>query len=73
MERMHDVGKEFFEMPVEDRACLYSEDPFEMVRIATSFNIQKEKKRSWRDSLSVGIWVEQIVPHRLDVGIVLGI
>ena len=35
---------------MEDWACLY-EDSFEMVRIATSFNIHKEKKRSWRDSL----------------------
>ncbi|KAK1296606.1 Flavonol synthase/flavanone 3-hydroxylase [Acorus calamus] len=52
MEKMHGVGKEFFEMPVEDRACLYLEDPpFEIVRVATSFNINKEKVRSWRDSL----------------------
>lgn len=54
MEPTHDVGKEYFEIPVEDRVCHYSEDPFEMVRIATSFNMHKEKKRSWRDSL---IWM----------------
>ncbi|KAK1295783.1 Flavonol synthase/flavanone 3-hydroxylase [Acorus calamus] len=38
MEKMHGVGKEFFEMPVEDRACLYLEDPpFEIALLRFSF------------------------------------
>ncbi|XP_073098855.1 protein DOWNY MILDEW RESISTANCE 6-like [Elaeis guineensis] len=36
-------GWEFNEKSVEQRSSLYSEDPFEMVRIATSYNMSKEE------------------------------
>jgi isopenicillin N synthase-like dioxygenase len=51
MKSMMEIAKEFFEMPVEDRAYLYSEDTNQRVRLCTSFNISKEKVLSWRDYL----------------------
>ncbi|KAH9324279.1 hypothetical protein KI387_004457, partial [Taxus chinensis] len=52
MKNMMGIAKEFFEMPVEDRACLYSEDPRQVVRISTSFNITKDRFYDWRDYLT---------------------
>ncbi|XP_057836524.1 protein DMR6-LIKE OXYGENASE 1 [Cryptomeria japonica] len=52
MKRMMDVAKEFFEMPPEDRACLYSDDPRQLVRLSTSFNITKDKFLNWMDYLT---------------------
>jgi len=51
MKSMMGIAKEFYEMPVEDRACLYSEDIKKPVRLSTSFNISKEKVLNWRDYL----------------------
>lgn len=51
MKNMMEIAKEFFEMPVEDRASLYSEDTNQQVRLSTSFNISKEKVLNWRDYL----------------------
>ncbi|XP_011620893.1 protein DMR6-LIKE OXYGENASE 1-like isoform X1 [Amborella trichopoda] len=51
IESMFDVAKEFFEMPVEERAKLYSEDPKKEVRVSTSFNIREEEVLHWRDFL----------------------
>jgi isopenicillin N synthase-like dioxygenase len=51
MKNMIEIAKEFFEMPVEDRACLYSEDPKQLTRISTSFNVSKDKVFNWRDYL----------------------
>ncbi|XP_011625834.1 protein DMR6-LIKE OXYGENASE 1-like [Amborella trichopoda] len=44
------VATEFFEMPIEERAKLYSEDPKTQVRVCTSFNF-KSKVQLWRDFL----------------------
>eukprot|EP01018_Ginkgo_biloba_P034319 Gb_03468 [translate_table: standard] len=52
MEDMMDVAAEFFEMPVQDRACIYSEDPKQQVRLFSSFNITKDKVLNWRDFLT---------------------
>ncbi|KAH9305538.1 hypothetical protein KI387_009942, partial [Taxus chinensis] len=52
MKSMMEIAKEFFEMPVEDRAYLYSEDPLKKsVRVSTSFNVTKDKVLNWRDYL----------------------
>jgi len=51
MKSMMEIAKEFFEMPVEDRAILYSEDTKQPVRVSTSVNICKEKVQHWRDYL----------------------
>ncbi|KAL4191376.1 hypothetical protein AMTRI_Chr07g80240 [Amborella trichopoda] len=44
------VATEFFEMPNEERANVYSEDPKTQVRVCTSFNF-KSKVQLWRDFL----------------------
>lgn len=73
MKSMMGIAKEFFEMPVEDRACLYSEDPNQRVRLSTSFNIGKEKVLNWRDYLLhpchpleevIGSWPEKPAAYR---------
>lgn len=51
IQRMLEVAKEFYTMPAEHRAHLYSEDPSRVVRLSTSFNIQKEEFFNWRDYL----------------------
>ncbi|XP_057836586.2 protein DMR6-LIKE OXYGENASE 1 [Cryptomeria japonica] len=51
MKSMMDIAREFFEMPVEDRACLYSENPWQAARVSTSFNVTEDKFYNWKDSL----------------------
>ncbi|KAL5737152.1 hypothetical protein ACOSP7_031593 [Xanthoceras sorbifolium] len=51
VERMLEVAKEFFEMPVEEKLKLYSDDPAKTMRLSTSFNVNKEKVHNWRDYL----------------------
>ncbi|XP_059065790.1 protein DMR6-LIKE OXYGENASE 1 [Cryptomeria japonica] len=51
MKSMMDIAKEFFEMPVEDRVCLYSEDPQQAVRVSTSFNVTKDEFFDCKDFL----------------------
>lgn len=51
---MHDVltiAKEFFELPPEDKASLYSEDPKKSCRLYTSIDYVNEKVHFWRDNL----------------------
>jgi isopenicillin N synthase-like dioxygenase len=51
IKRMLEVAREFFTMPAKYREHLYSEDPSRVVRLSTSFNIQKEDVFNWRDFL----------------------
>ncbi|XP_057836531.2 protein DMR6-LIKE OXYGENASE 2 isoform X1 [Cryptomeria japonica] len=51
MKSMMGIAKEFFEMPVEDRVCLNSENLRETVRIFTSFNVTKGQPFEWKDYL----------------------
>jgi len=73
MKNMMSIAKEFFEMPVEDRACLYSEDRKQLVRVSTSFNIRKDKVLHWRDYMRhpchpleevMGSWPEKPAAYR---------
>ncbi|KAH9302784.1 hypothetical protein KI387_014367, partial [Taxus chinensis] len=48
---MLEMAKEFFNMPIEYRQQFYSEDPSRVVRLSTSFNVQKEDVYNWRDYL----------------------
>eukprot|EP00253_Pinus_taeda_P006491 PITA_06491 len=73
MKSMMGIAKEFFEMPVEDRACLYSEDPNQRVRFSTSFNVGTEKIYHWREYLVhpchplgevIGSWPEKPAAYR---------
>lgn len=46
------VFKEFFDMPDEDKASVYSEDPSKGCRLYTSsYNYANEKIHFWRDNL----------------------
>lgn len=51
VEKMIKVGREFFELPIEEKMKLYSEDPAKTMRLSTSFNVQKEQVHNWRDYL----------------------
>ncbi|XP_011625850.2 protein DMR6-LIKE OXYGENASE 1-like isoform X2 [Amborella trichopoda] len=48
-ESMLHVAKESFEMPIEERAKFYLEDPKKQTRVSTSFNINRDRVRVWRD------------------------
>lgn len=50
-EEMLEVGSEFFELPVEEKMKIYSDDPTKTMRLSTSFNVRKEKVHNWRDYL----------------------
>ncbi|KAL5705490.1 hypothetical protein ACHQM5_023788 [Ranunculus cassubicifolius] len=48
---MMDVGQEFFEMPIEDKMVMYSEDPRQLCRLYSSINYENEETHFWRDTL----------------------
>ncbi|XP_006649297.2 flavanone 3-dioxygenase 2-like isoform X1 [Oryza brachyantha] len=45
------VAHEFFRLPAEEMAKLYSDDPAKKIRLSTSFNVRKETVHNWRDYL----------------------
>ncbi|GLJ22873.1 hypothetical protein SUGI_0431380 [Cryptomeria japonica] len=49
--RLLEVAKEFFTMPIEKREKFYSEDPSSVIRLSTSFNVEKEEVYNWREFL----------------------
>ncbi|KAJ3680269.1 hypothetical protein LUZ60_016547 [Juncus effusus] len=50
---MYRIGREFFALPDSERKHLYSEDPWALVRLGTSFNRSAENVQMWRDSLKL--------------------
>ncbi|KAJ7972673.1 hyoscyamine 6-dioxygenase-like [Quillaja saponaria] len=46
-----EVAKEFFELPIEDKASLYSEDPERSCRVYTSIDYANETVHYWRDNV----------------------
>ncbi|URD95402.1 hypothetical protein MUK42_30750 [Musa troglodytarum] len=63
MLKMMAVASEFFRLPFEEKAKLYSDDPAKKMRLSTSFNIRKEKVRNWRDYLRLHCYpLEEFVP-----------
>ncbi|CAN1170818.1 Protein DOWNY MILDEW RESISTANCE 6 [Linum perenne] len=50
-EEMLRVATEFFQLPVEEKMKIYSDDPSKTMRLSTSFNVKKEKVHNWRDYL----------------------
>lgn len=46
-----EVAEEFFELPNEDKASFYSEDPKRRCRLYTSIDYDNEKVHFWRDNL----------------------
>lgn len=45
------VAHDFFRLPAEEKAKLYSDDPAKKIRLSTSFNVRKETVHNWRDYL----------------------
>ncbi|GAY68931.1 hypothetical protein CUMW_268010 [Citrus unshiu] len=64
VERVLEVAKEFFNLPVEEKLKLYSDDPSKTMRLSTSFNINKEKVHNWRDYLRLHCYpLDKYVPE----------
>ncbi|XP_008797642.1 flavanone 3-dioxygenase 2-like [Phoenix dactylifera] len=63
MDDMVEITREFFSLPPEEKAKLYSDDPAKKIRLSTSFNIRKEKVHNWRDYLRLHCYpLEDFVP-----------
>nr|CAB3500294.1 unnamed protein product [Digitaria exilis] len=57
------VGRDFFRLPAEEKAKLYSDDPAKKIRLSTSFNVRKETVHNWRDYLRLHCHpLDQFVP-----------
>ncbi|KAI3756979.1 hypothetical protein L6452_04511 [Arctium lappa] len=64
VEKMQEIGREFFQLPVEEKMKLYSEDPSKTMRLSTSFNVQKEQVHNWRDYLRLHCYpLDQYTPE----------
>ncbi|KAJ1299035.1 hypothetical protein BS78_01G500800 [Paspalum vaginatum] len=58
------VAYDFFRLPAEEKAKLYSDDPAKKMRLSTSFNVRKETVHNWRDYLRLHCHpLEQYVPE----------
>ncbi|KAG2555182.1 hypothetical protein PVAP13_9KG564000 [Panicum virgatum] len=63
MDAMLAVAYDFFRLPPEEKAKLYSDDPAKKMRLSTSFNVRKETVHNWRDYLRLHCHpLEQYVP-----------
>ncbi|KAL6533390.1 Protein DOWNY MILDEW RESISTANCE 6 [Orobanche minor] len=51
MENMLEVAREFFDLPMEEKMKLYSNDHTKTTRLSTSSNLHKVKIHNWRDYL----------------------
>ncbi|KAF5190096.1 Dmr6-like oxygenase [Thalictrum thalictroides] len=60
---MLDVGTEFFDMPVEDKMLMYSEDPRQVCRLYSSINYDDEETHFWRDTLRHPVHPVEIYKH----------
>jgi isopenicillin N synthase-like dioxygenase len=64
VEGMQEVAAEFFQLPVEEKMKLYSDDPTKTMRLSTSFNVKKETVHNWRDYLRLHCHpLEQYAPE----------
>ncbi|KAL7158550.1 hypothetical protein ABFS83_02G151400 [Erythranthe nasuta] len=58
------VAHEFFDLSVEEKMKLYSDDPTKTMRLSTSFNVKKETVHNWRDYLRLHCYpLEKYVPE----------
>ncbi|KAH9624788.1 hypothetical protein KSS87_003731 [Heliosperma pusillum] len=64
VENMQKMAKDFFNLPIEEKMKLYSDDPTKTIRLSTSFNVKKEQVHNWRDYLRLHCWpLDQFVPQ----------
>ncbi|XP_042393651.1 flavanone 3-dioxygenase 2-like [Zingiber officinale] len=60
---MLEVSSEFFDLPAEEKAKHYSDDPMKKMRLSTSSNVRTETVRNWRDYLRLHCYpLEEFVP-----------
>ncbi|XP_072960386.1 flavanone 3-dioxygenase 2-like [Typha angustifolia] len=63
LEKVMEVAAEFFRLPHEEKAKLYSNDPAKKVRLSTSSNVRKETVHNWRDYLRLHCYpLEEYMP-----------
>ncbi|KAG1362403.1 putative Flavanone 3-dioxygenase 2 [Cocos nucifera] len=63
MLKMLAISFEFFRLPPEEKAKLYSDDPAKKIRLSTSFNVRRETVHNWRDYLRLHCYpLEEFVP-----------
>lgn len=64
LKEMSEVAYGFFELPVEEKLKLYSDDPTRTTRLSTSFNVKKEEVHNWRDYLRLHCYpLDKYVPE----------
>ncbi|KAH0690060.1 hypothetical protein KY289_017418 [Solanum tuberosum] len=64
VEKMLGVAGEFFNLPVEEKLKLYSDDTSKTMRLSTSFNVKKETVHNWRDYLRLHCYpLEKYAPE----------
>ncbi|KAI3929941.1 hypothetical protein MKW98_004095 [Papaver atlanticum] len=64
IEKMLQVGKEFFRLPESERMKCYSTDTSKTIRLSTSFNVTNEKTANWRDYLRLHCYpLEDYIPE----------
>ncbi|XP_051132874.1 flavanone 3-dioxygenase 2-like [Andrographis paniculata] len=64
VDQVLNVAHEFFNLPVEEKLKLYSDDPSKTVRLSTSFNVNKENVHNWRDYLRIHCYpLDKFVPE----------
>nr|GMD58530.1 protein DOWNY MILDEW RESISTANCE 6 [Ipomoea batatas] len=58
------VAHDFFNLSVEEKMKLYSDDPSKTMRLSTSFNVKKETVHNWRDYLRLHCYpLEKYAPE----------
>ncbi|PIN24661.1 Iron/ascorbate family oxidoreductase [Handroanthus impetiginosus] len=64
VDKILEVAHEFFDLPVEEKMKLYSDDPSKTMRLSTSFNVKKETVNNWRDYLRLHCYpLEKYMPE----------
>lgn len=62
--KMLGVANDFFELSLEEKMKLYSDDPSKTMRLSTSFNVKKETVHNWRDYLRLHCYpLDKYVPE----------
>lgn len=66
--RIVQMSHEFFDLSVEDKMKLYSDDPSRTMRLSSSFNVNKETVHNWRDYLRLHCYpLDKYMPEWPDV------
>ncbi|KAM0029984.1 putative flavanone 3-dioxygenase [Helianthus debilis subsp. tardiflorus] len=61
---MMQMAREFFNLPLQERLKMYSDDPTKANRLSTSYNVRTEKISHWRDYLGLHCYPLQDYIHQ---------